>query len=168
MKRKFIPTLTVLFISMGLLLIFSMSGIAQDYEALKGIKSVKTVFDFRDGVPASALVHIKLIHNTYKDDALKKITNKPDFVVVFMGNAVKLLSKNRESFSSDEKKALTDLDNVISGMSKDGVKLEICEFAVNFFGVDPDSITSKINRVNNGWISSSGYQEKGYSLVPVF
>jgi hypothetical protein len=41
-------------------------------------------------------------------------------------------------------------------------------YAVNFFGVDPASITSEINRVSNGWISSMGYQAMGFSLVPAF
>jgi hypothetical protein len=41
-------------------------------------------------------------------------------------------------------------------------------FAANFFNVDPETISPLISRVDNGWISSIGYQAKGYQLVPVY
>ena len=53
-------------------------------------------------------------------------------------------------------------------MSKDGVKLEICLFAAEVFGVDPASVLPEIKRVGNGWISLIGYQSKGYALVPAY
>lgn len=65
-------------------------------------------------------------------------------------------------------KNVEEMDKVINAMSKDGMQMEICLFAANFFSVDPETISSLISRVNNGWISSIGYQEQGYTLVPVF
>ena len=144
------------------------SANAREYEALKGVKSVNTVFDFRDGKPENALVHLKLVHDTFKDQALKAVSQKPDFVVVFMGPSVMLLSNNREKFSPDEKKQLEEFDGIISAMAKDGVRLEVCLFAVSFFKLDPGSIAPEIKQVDNGWIASLGYQQKDYSLVPVF
>ncbi len=116
----------------------------------------------------SALVHIKLVHDSYQAKAIKAVTEKPDFVVIFMDSSVKLLSNSREGFSPEEKKLLEEMDNVITAMSRDGIQMEICMFAANFFGVDPASISPLISRVENGWISSMGYQAKGYSLIPAF
>jgi len=141
---------------------------AREYDALKGVKSVNTIFDFRDGKPDSALVHLKLIHDTFKDQELKAVSQKHDFVVVFMGPSVMLLSKDREKFSPDEKKQLEQFDSTISAMAKDGVRLEMCLVAANFFKVDPGSVAPEIKLVDNGWIASLGYQQQGYSLVPVF
>lgn len=160
-------SLTIIF-SFSLLIGFTGTGSSQDYEALKGVKSVKTVFDFRDGIPGNALVHARLIHETYKDDAIRRVTAKPHFVVIFMGSSVKLLSHNREGFSDKEKKVLTEIDDVIAGMAKDGIAVEVCMSAVNFFNIKPESISAELKRVPNGWISSIGYQERAYSLVPVF
>jgi intracellular sulfur oxidation DsrE/DsrF family protein len=151
-----------------LLLTFAATGMAGDYRALKDVQSVKTVFDFRDGNPEYALVHIKLLHDTYKDKAVRAVTDQPDFVVVFMAGSVKLLSSNREEFSPEQKKMLEEMDNIIAAMSKDGIQMEICMFAANFFGVDPETVSPLISRVDNGWISSIGYQAKGYTLVPVY
>jgi len=168
MKTEIKLAFATFFFSMCILSIFAAPGSAEDYEALKGVKSIKALFDFRDGKPQSALIHVKLVHQTYKDKAITKIGDNPDFVVVFMASSVKLLSKNRDSFSSEEKKHLDEMDKVISAMSKDGIKLEICMFAANLFGVASESVSPEINRVHNGWISSMGYQAKGYSLIPAY
>lgn len=171
MKRRVTAMVTMV---MAALFVLSPAGFfidsanAREYEALKGIKSVSTIFDFRDGEPASALVHLKLIHDTFKDQALKAVSQKPQFVVVFMGPSVMLLTKNRESFTPDEKKQLEQFDSTISAMAKDGIRLEMCLFAANFFKIDPGSVAPEINQVDNGWIASLGYQQKDYSLVPVY
>ncbi len=144
------------------------SAHAAEYEALKDVKSVSTMYDFRDGKVQSGLDHLKLIHETYKDQAVRAISEKPKFVVIFMGPSVMLLSKDREKFSEEEKKKLAEFDSVLSAMDKDGIHLEVCKVAIDYFKVAPDSIASEIKRVDNGWIASLGYQHKDYSLVPVF
>jgi intracellular sulfur oxidation DsrE/DsrF family protein len=141
---------------------------AEEYEALKGVQSVKTIFDFRDGNPDTALVHLQLIHDTYKNPAIRAISAKPEFVVVFMDVSVQVLSKNRKNFSPEERQKLETFDKTILAMAKDGIRLEVCLFAVGSLEVDPASITPEIQRVGNGWIASLGYQQKGYALVPVY
>jgi len=138
----------------------------EEYDAMKGVSNANAMFDMRDGVPAVAAVHMKLIHETYKQlTAMKK---NPVFVVVFIGSAVKLISSNRAEFKAEDQQYLKEIEETISKMAKDGVKLEVCLAAVNYFGVDPASIQSEIKHVPNGWISEIGYQAQGYSLVPVY
>jgi intracellular sulfur oxidation DsrE/DsrF family protein len=139
---------------------------AEEYDAMKGVDSAKVIFDMRDGIPKSAAVHMKLIHDTYKE--LAAVKKKPDFVVVFMASAVKLISSNRSEFSSEEQKYLKEIDDTISEMCAAGIRLEVCLFAVKYFEVEPASISSRIKQVGNGWISEIGYQAKGYRLVPVY
>jgi len=164
MKKKII-TLLNLFIAISFLCIVStVSG--EEYKAMKGIKSAKAVFDEREGNPQSAALHLKVIHQTYKELATMK--KNPVFVLLFIGPSVKLISKNREGFSPEDQKSLDEIANTISAMSKDGIKLEICLVAAKVFNVDPASVLPEINRVGNGWISEIGYQAQGYSLVPVY
>ena len=139
---------------------------AAEYEALKGVKSAKAVFDFRIGQPQSAALHLKLIHQTYKD--LMTANKKPEVVVVFIGPAVKLISKNREGFAPEDQKSLDGIASTVSAMSKDGIGLEICMVAVKVLNVDPASVLAEIKKVENGYISIIGYQAQGYSLVPVY
>lgn len=168
MKRRAISMLMAAFFVLSSAPFSLDSALAKEYEALQGVKSVSTIFDFRDAKPESALDHLKLIHETYKDQALQAISEKPKFVVIFMGPSPLVLSKNRENFSPDEKKKLEEFDSTLSAMAKDGIGLEVCKVAINYFGVDPKSISPEIKQIDNGWIASLGYQQKDYSLVPVF
>ena len=162
LRKVFVMSVTAVFLVLASLSFAS----AEEYDAMKGVNSVKVIFDMRDGIPKIAAVHMKLIHDTYNQlTAMKK---KPVFVVVFIGSAVKLISSNRTEFSAEEQKYLKEITDTISKMSEDGIRLEACLAAVNYFGVEPASIQSEIKQVPNGWISEIGYQARGYSLVPVY
>jgi intracellular sulfur oxidation DsrE/DsrF family protein len=150
-----------------LLAVAAGNAFSEEYSPLKGLKSIKAVFNFEQGNPQSALIHLKLIHQTYKDENIRKVTKKPDFVVIFLGPAVKLVSKNRGGFTAGDQKILDEFARTVSAMAKDGIKLEICLFAVKVFGVESSTIQSEIKQVGNGWISLIGYEAKGYSLVPI-
>lgn len=157
-----------LFIAIFFLLGTILNVYGEGYEALKGVKNVKAVFDFRIGNPKSAALHLKLIHQTYKDKDIMAVTKKPAFAVVFIGPSVKLISKNRDGFSPEDQKILDEIASTITEMSKDGIRLEICLVAAKVFGVDPASVLPEIKHGANGWVSLIGYQAKGYSLVPAY
>ncbi len=78
------------------------------------------------------------------------------------------MSSNIDGFSDKEKVLISRITNRVSAMAKDGIQMEICLFAVNLTGVDPDTLLPEIKQVDNGWISLIGFQEKGYSLVAAF
>jgi intracellular sulfur oxidation DsrE/DsrF family protein len=144
------------------------SAFAAAYESLAGQKSVKAIFDVRVSSAKSAALQIKVIHETYKDQGIRAVSKKPSFVVAFMGPSVKLLSKDRQGFSAEDQKSMDEIAQTVQAMAKDGIKLEICDFASKVFGVDPASILPEIKHVPNGWVSVIGYQARGYSLVPVY
>lgn len=163
-NRKKIVAMSI----MAFFLVLTTLSIASsgEYDAMKGVDSVKVIFDMRDGIPKVAAVHMKLIHDTYKElTAMKK---KPVFVVVFMGSAVKLISSNRSAFSSEDQKYLEEIAGTIARMSEAGIDLEVCLAAAKYFEVDPSSIQPGIKHVGNGWISEIGYQARDYRLVPVY
>jgi intracellular sulfur oxidation DsrE/DsrF family protein len=164
MKRKMIALLN-LFIAISLLCAVCTVS-AEEYEAMKGIKSAKAVFDERESNPKSAALHLTVIHQTYKE--LVAMKKNPVFVLLFIGPSVKLISKNRAGFSPEDQKSLDEIANTISAMSKDGINLEFCHLAAKVFNVEPASVLPEIKGVGNGWISILGYQAQGYSLVPVY
>ncbi len=168
MKRESRMIIIGLFLSACLILVPVAQGFGKEYEALKGLKSIKAVFDVRISNPKNAALQLKLVHDTYKDSNILAVTKKPAFVVIFMGPSVKLISKNKEGFSPEEQNGLDQIASIISEMSKDGIKLEICLFAAKVFNVDPASVLPGIKHVPNGWVSLIGYEAKGYSLVPAY
>ena len=164
MKRNGMALLNLF---MAIMLLGSVStAYSEEYEGMTSVKSTKIVFDERESNPKATAVHLKLVHQTYKDLAAMK--KEPAIVVVFMGPSVKLVSKNREGFSPEDNKSLDEIASTVSAMSKDGIKSEICLVAVKFFNVDPASVLPEIKLVGNGWISATVYQAQGYSLVPVY
>lgn len=168
MKSKWKTIFVSLSLSTCLMFAAVAQGTAEEYNALKGLKSIKAVFDVRESNPKSAALHLKLAYDTYEDNNIRAVTTKPDFVVIFMGPSVKLISQNKEGFSPEEQKALDEIAATISAMSKNGIKLEICLFAAKVFGVDSASVLPGIKHVPNGWVSLIGYEAKGYSLVPIY
>jgi len=140
----------------------------QEGDALKGLKSVKAIFDFRAGNLKVAAVMLDAIHETFKGKDIAAVTNKPEFMVVFLGPSVKLITNVREGVSPEDQKMLDAIRDRISAMAKDGIKLEICLFAARMFGVDPATVYSDIKHTENGVISLIGYQAKGFSLVPIY
>jgi len=169
MKTQLKTPFMAVFFALCVLAVFAAPAWSQEkYEALNGVDSVDTIFDFRDGDLESAPVHLQLILDTYKAQAIQDISKTPKFVVVFMDSSVKLLSSDRKEFSAGEQEQLKKLDGVISALAKEGIRLEVCLVAVNYFKVDPNTISKEIDRVGNGWISSLGYQQKGYALVPAY
>ena len=136
-----------LFVTFCLIFVFAGYASAEEYEGLKGLKSVKAIFDVRVAAPKSAAIQLKLIHDTFKDKSLSAITKKPSFVVAFMGPGVKLISKSREGFSPEDQKLLDEIAETVSAMAKSGVRVEICLFAAKLFGVDPGSVLPEVKQV---------------------
>jgi intracellular sulfur oxidation DsrE/DsrF family protein len=166
MEGNLKKTMAVLIAAVFLVLSGLSFAWAEEYDAMKGVDAVNVMFDMRDGIPELALVHVKLIHETYKQ--LSAMGKAPVFVVVFMGSAVKLISSEQSAFSAEEKEVLKELAGTISKMSREGIDFEVCLAAVHYFGIDPASIQSEMKQVPNGWVSEIGYQARGYSLVPVY
>ncbi|UCE04690.1 MAG: DsrE family protein [bacterium] len=144
-----------LFLSVCLLIVASFFV----FGGIKASETNKAVIDVRLNNPKSAALHLKLIHQSFKER---------DTVVMFSGPSVKLISKDREGFSAEENKLLDEISSAISEMSKDGIKLEVCLVAARVFGVDQASILEDIKHVENGWLSIVDYQANGYYLVPAY
>jgi intracellular sulfur oxidation DsrE/DsrF family protein len=153
---------------LGAVLLWAGAGSAQSYSSLEGVESIKAVFDVRDDNPENVLVHLQLVHDSYNDEEVRSTDGKPDFAVVFMDLSVTLLSQDREGFTDQEKETLEKIDALLEKMAAEGIVLEVCLFATDFFELDPESFHPAIEPVPNGWIASMGYQAKGYSLIPVY
>lgn len=157
-----IRTLVLSAVVLGLF--FAPAARAQEVESLKGMKSVKAVFDIRTNNPARAAHVLDLVHQSFKE--LAAAGKNPEFKIVFMGPSVKLLSTRREGFSPEDQQPLDGLVGTISTLSKEGIGLEICKVAMNVAKVDPETVLPEIKAVENGWFSLIGYQSQGYALVP--
>lgn len=164
-KQAFLCYVQSLFIFISILLVVT-PALAQDYDALEGVKGLNTVFDYGHASPEEALIIFPAIREVYQSKSVTSLPNPPSVVIVFHDAAVKFLTTERKG-SEEENATLDKIAEVIRQFEKDGVKMEVCMYAVEVFGVNPDTIMPEIEKVGNGWIAVSGYQAKGYSLIAV-
>jgi len=167
MKRASGISVVTVMLAACLLVATAGTGFGEEYPALKGLKSVKAVFGFEMANPQSALLHLQVIQQTFRDKNIRAGKNKPEIAVVFYGPSVKLASRNRNAFAEADRKIVEEYAGTVAAMAKEGVKFEICLIAMKLLGVDPSSLLPEVKPVGNGWIAVIGYQARGYSLVPV-
>lgn len=157
---------SVLIMTACLSLILTTMLPAQEVASLKGVETAKAIFDVRNSNPQKTARILNLIQQTFKD--LQAAGKNPSFKIVFSGPSVKLVSSNRAGFSEEDQKPLDAIVGTLSGLSKDGIRMEICRVAMKSAEVDPTTVPSEITPVDNGWISSIGYQLQGYALLPLY
>ena len=52
-------------------------------------------------------------------------------------------------------------------MQSEGVKVEVCQYALKVLKVDPKTIIPEVSQVGNGFVSIVGYQAQGYEVVVI-
>ena len=164
-KHAFLRSVPSLFIFI-LLLLGVTPAMSESYDALEGVKGLNTVFDYGNASPEGALIIFPAIREVYQSKSVTSLPNPPSVVIVFHDAAVKFLTTERNG-SKEENATRDKIAEAIRQFEKDGVKMEVCMYAVKVFGVNPDTIMPEIEKVGNGWIAASGYQAKGYSLIAV-
>ena len=81
-------------------------------------------------------------------------------MVIFITNAVALVSSNRTEISADDREYRREIRGTITKKPKGHIDLEVCLAGVNYFVVDLASIQTEVRRVLNRLISKIGYQAK--------
>lgn len=166
-RRKCFPRLSSFLIAAAALLSLAGGAAAAEYAALKGLKGLDTVFDVGLGNPKAANVVFWAVRDVYQDATVRALPNLPRAVVVFHGPAVKLISTDRTGFKPEDAAEMDKFAETLRQMKKDGVALEVCDYALKVMGVDPATVLPEITHVGNGFVSVSAYQAQGYSVVSI-
>jgi intracellular sulfur oxidation DsrE/DsrF family protein len=166
--KKYLNRSLILFLFTTFFVLSTTPVMAAGYDkALKGAKDYKAVYEFSQGDPKTANLIFWAVKNSYEVDEVKSISGDRDVVVVFHGPVVKLLSTNQAPFNAVEWAEVEKFHDTIRTMKKDGVKFEVCLYAVKVLGVDESTIIPEIDKVGNGFVSVIGYQMQDYAVVRV-
>jgi intracellular sulfur oxidation DsrE/DsrF family protein len=160
--RIYLFVITSLFVSL-----MAFPAISGDYKALEGVESVKTVFDVSQGSPKTANIVFWAVNNVNDDKNVRALTHPPQVAVVFHGPSVKMISTDRSGFKESDNEELDKFADTIRQMKADGVKFEVCDYALKVMGVDPKTVMPEVDHVPNGFISIAGYQAQGYSVITI-
>ena len=165
--KMFTRFVSVFVLSAGFLVGLNQSAMADYENAFKGVKQVKAIFDVSAGSAKFSNVVFWAIENVYQDKASKSLANPPMAAVVFHGPAVKLLSTDAAHHKDQDAAEVKKFHELLTKMKKDGVKIEVCAYALKVLGVDPATVIPAVDKVGNGFISIVGYQHQGYAVVRI-
>lgn len=133
---------------------------------LDGVDRAKAVYQFNTGKPKKAAFMLEGVGRNF--DALAEAGKDPDFVVVFAGPAVRLLTEEPpEKVAERHGDRLLAIEGTVEELAEAGIRMEICATALNAFDIDPDTVLDGIQPVTSGHQAIIGWQNRGYALVPV-
>lgn len=166
MKEKGYRSLRIFALLTVILALFTGTApaLAGEYAALTGVKGLDAVFDYSQGSPTLATIIFPAIKGVYEDKNVRALPAPPRTVIVFHGPAVKLLTTDHKGFDKADLPTLDKIAEMIRQFKKDGVKMEVCMYAVKVMGIDPATLMPEIDQVGNGFISVLGYQAQGYGV----
>lgn len=166
MKVSLIKLLITLLASVGVSLATLAYSSQYDYsEALKGVENPKTLFDINVTTAPKLELYLGVIKMTYDD--ISRQGYEPDMVMAFRGGSVRLINSEIWSFSEEDQLSLRKSAALISELIQLGIKVEACSIATNLFKVDNSTLLPGVKVVGNTFVSLTGYQNKGYALVPI-
>lgn len=126
----------------------------KDSIALTGVTTGKGFFDINITDANKLQLYLNVIRQTHEGLIAQGVT--PDFVIAFRGMSVTLVT----AAASPELRAQISNIKMLSN-----VRLEACSVATGIFGVVNATVLPEIVVVGNTFISSIGYQAKGYAPI---
>ena len=79
------------------------------YPSLDGVEGLHVTYDIRLNSPKKTALFLRLIHETYKNEALRDLPQAPRFVVVFNGESVILISEDHDRFPREDRAYLEEI-----------------------------------------------------------
>ena len=147
-------------------LIHSASAtIYSDEKALQGVTKSRTLFDINLTEAPKLELYLSVIKQTQADLVRQGVT--PEIVIAFRGASVRLITSETWVFSEEEQKSLERSAGLLAELANAGIRIEACAIATNLFKVDNSTLLPGIEVVGNTFVSLTGYQTKGYTLIPI-
>lgn len=143
----------------------AQANVLGNEDALKKGPIAKAIFDINLTSPDKLNLYLEVIKKTHND--LVGQGFDPDFIIAFRGPSVLLLNKNLEQFDEKQKSMLARVLAQISELKHRGVRFEACSVATGLFNVKNSDVLPEVKVVGNTFISLIGYQNDGYSIVPI-
>lgn len=155
----------VLFVTLLMLPIVAAASDAapNDHRALSGLTTGKVVFDVNISSPGTMILYLNVVQKTIATLKAQGVT--PDVILAFRGGAVSVMSKDSELNDEQEENQLIQR---VQELKKAGAYLESCNIAAEIYAVDKDDIFPGIVLVGNTFASLTGYQNKGYAMIPLY
>ena len=143
------------------------AGTLDNAEAVKGLETVRAVYDVRKSNPKALAAYLKAIIGNHAN--LLKEGVKPDLRMVFIAESVQFITTQpKDEIALEHEATLKEIAGLVAELDRLGVRMEVCSGATQAFGVDNATLLPQLKAVRSGFIAIMGYQNQGYALVPVY
>lgn len=164
MKHKRIPAV----LALTLMVLVSATAVAGDYDnAMKGVENFDVVFDYSNGDPVIGNIILGAMATVGDAPEVESLPNDPKMAVVIHDAAVFLISTDRGDRDDATWAEIQKFQAALKKMKENGAQIEVCQYALDVFKVDRNTVIPEIDQVPNGFISVVGYQEQGYALIRI-
>ncbi|MEX0959830.1 MAG: DsrE family protein [Burkholderiales bacterium] len=134
-----------------------------------GVTQAKAVWDFSTGDGRIFLERLRLIRNAI--ELLRAQGIEERFVVMLRGAVLKFVAKNIEktSFAGEaiEAEHLAKIHAELEELSRAGVKIELCQYAMRKREIEPDNVLPFTRLEENVFANAIALQNKGYAFMQV-
>ncbi|MFB6261893.1 MAG: hypothetical protein ABEJ96_00905, partial [Thiohalorhabdaceae bacterium] len=104
--------------------------------------------------------------DTYQ--GLKRLDVRPHMVLVFRGEAVRLLARDLEEVPFEAMGMIQEVHGKLDRLRQlPRVRLEACNLALRRQGMADQPLIPGAKKVTNAFIAMAGYGAKGYTRIPV-
>lgn len=166
MKSPIRPTVLIMMTVCFFSIIHSAgAAIYGDQKALQGVTTSRTLFDINLTEAPKLELYLGVIKQTQADLVRQGVT--PEIVIAFRGASVRLITSETWTFSVEEQESLERSAGLLAELAESGIRVEACAIATNLFKVDTNTLLPGIEVVGNTFVSLTGYQTKGYALIPI-
>lgn len=106
-----------------------------------------------------------LINKTF--DQIVESGGQPQFVVGVRGGASLFVTKGDGHVSRADLAYKKKIHHWLEIFQKKGIRLEQCNIAAGFFGIDRNDFRPEMTVVANGYLAMITYQNRGFAQVPM-
>ena len=140
----------------------SLAGGVSNKAALSGLSQAKVVFDINLSTIKPLPLYLKVIKETHA--SLKAEGVKPEIVIAFRGKAVNFVTK---APGKENPEVMAQVAKQLKELKEMGVRVESCNVAMGLFKIKPGDVLAWVEVVGNNFVTLTGYQARGYGIIPV-
>lgn len=159
-RKYFLLLLVALFVPQT---VFSES--LGDIPALANLSELKVYFDVKADSAGKVEKRMQWIQDTYEQVTQQGL--QASFVIGFRSRASFFVTKGDDYI--DERESITKgkIEEWLLRFRKMGMVIEQCRLSAELFEIDQEDFLPEVRVVKNGFVSISGYQNRGYAYVPM-
>lgn len=141
-------------------------GLPGDTEALAEVSDGRLLWDVSESDAMRLSNWLTVILDTY--EGLKRLDVRPHMVLVFRGEAVRLLARDLEEVPFEAMGMIQEVHGKLDRLRQlPRVRLEACNLALRRQGMADQPLIPGAKKVTNAFIAMAGYGAKGYTRIPV-